>query len=134
MREYAVPRKSTPPASVDTFLATLDHPFKPVIEALRATILAVDPAIHESIKWNAPSFATTEHFATMQLRAKDGVQLILHRGAKKRDDPSAAIADPTHLLEWLADDRASLELTSLADLTSKRPAFIALVRQWLTQV
>jgi hypothetical protein len=48
----------------------------------RQIILDADASIAEGIKWNAPSFYTSEYFATIQLRAKDGVQVILHLGAK----------------------------------------------------
>src|SRR5262245_61761709 len=68
------------------FLAELRHPAKPEIEAVRALILGADPAIQEAVKWNAPSFRTTEFFATFNLRVKKGVQLVLHRGAKNRSD------------------------------------------------
>jgi Domain of unknown function (DU1801) len=66
----------------------LDHPSKQLIEAIRKSLLNADRSIDEGIKWNSPSFRTTEHFATMNLREKKGVGLILHRGAKKRDLPS----------------------------------------------
>ena len=66
---------------MDAFLASLDHPFLREILALREIILGADPSIVEGIKWNAPSFRTSEYFATFHLRARDGVQLILHRGA-----------------------------------------------------
>jgi hypothetical protein len=94
-----------PAASVDAFLASLEHPFKREILALRQIMLGIDPAITEEIKWNAPSFRTTEHFATMQLRAKVGVQLILHFGARKRDTTGITIDGPHGLLEWLGPDR-----------------------------
>jgi hypothetical protein len=51
--------------AVETFLGALDHPRKPEIVALRRIILGVDSSIREDIKWNAPSFHTTEHFATV---------------------------------------------------------------------
>ena len=69
-------RSDSAPQNVETFLAALDHPFKPAILAIRQIILAADPSIAEGIKWNAPSFYTSEHFATMHLRTKDGVQII----------------------------------------------------------
>ena len=72
---------------VEAFLEKLDHPRKPEIEALRRIILGAHASVHEGIKWNAPSFRTTEYFATFHLRAKDGVALIFHRGAKKRAVP-----------------------------------------------
>jgi hypothetical protein len=71
-------RSASAPESVDAFLASLEHPRKQEILALRQIILGADPGIAEGIKWNAPSFLTSEYFATMHLRAKDGVQVIMH--------------------------------------------------------
>ncbi|MEW5930170.1 MAG: DUF1801 domain-containing protein [Gemmatimonadota bacterium] len=123
-----------PPADVESFLAALDHPRKPEILALRRVILGADPAIAEGIKWNAPSFRTSEWFATFHLRAKDGVQVILHLGAKKRDAPAPATADPESLLERLGADRASVKFRGLADVEARGPAFAAVVREWIQHV
>ena len=122
--------------SVDEFLAALDHSFKPEIIALRQLILAADPSIAEAIKWNAPSFRTTEYFATFHLRAKEGVQLILHLGAKVRDSATTgiAIADPTSLLEWLAKDRASVKFGDLQAIEAQRSTFTEVIRQWIHYV
>jgi hypothetical protein len=120
----------------ETFLAALNHPFKPEVLAIRQIILGVDPSIAESIKWNAPSFHTSEHFATFQLRAQDGAQLVLHLGAKKRDTSISgiAIADPDALLKWLAKDRASITFRDLNDIAAKRSAFADIIRQWIRYV
>jgi hypothetical protein len=121
--------------TVETFLASLDHPFKPEILALRQIILNADPSISEGIKWNAPSFHTSEYFATFHLRAKDGVQVILHLGAKKRlDSTSVVIADPESLLEWLGKDRASAKFLDLKDIEAKQSAFTDILRQWIQYV
>lgn len=130
------PRKkpSAPaPESVEAFLAALDHPHKAEILALRQAILGADPSIGEGIKWNAPSFRTSEYFATFHLRAKPGVQIILHLGAKSRGDaaPPVVIDDPTSLLEWLGKDRASVKFRDAADVEAKRAAFVAILRRWI---
>ena len=129
-------RNVSAPENVETFLAALDHPFKPEILALRQLILGVDPRIAEGIKWNAPSFHTSEHFATMQLRAKDGVQIILHLGAKARDTATTGIAidDPQALLAWLAKDRASVTFRDMNDIDVRRAAFAHIIRQWITHI
>jgi hypothetical protein len=122
--------------AAESFLTALEHPFKPEILALRQIILAADASITEEIKWNAPSFRTSEHFATFQLRAKDGVQIILHRGAKPRE-PSAEgleVADPDSLLEWLGKDRASVTFRNLDEVERRRPAFAQLIRHWIAHV
>lgn len=125
--------KAGPTESVDDFLARLDHPRKPEILALREFILSVDPAVREAIKWNAPSFYTTEHFATMNLRARDGLGLILHFGARKNaiSETGVTIPDPHSLLEWLAKDRALVTFRDLEDLESKRAALGQLLQQWI---
>lgn len=115
-----------------TFLAALEHPHKAEIVLLREIILAADASVVDEIKWNAPSFRTSEFFATTNLRAKTGTSVILHFGAKKRDiAPRSAIADPGRLLQWLADDRAMVSFASVADLESRRAEFSALIRSWI---
>lgn len=123
-------------AAVNQFMATLDHPFKAEIEALRLDMLAVDPSIAEGIKWNAPSWRTTEYFATTHLRSKTGLGLILHLGAKTRELPEGGlvIADPAGLLKWLDKDRAQIEFTSAADFAAKRPALQTLIQRWIAHV
>lgn len=132
----ATKRKATAEEQVEAFLAVLEHPLKAEIIALREIIRGADPAIIEEIKWNAPSFRTSEHFATMQLRATDSVLVILHLGAKKRDTSISGITinDPNGLLKWLAKDRASVKFHSLEHIRDKQPAFEVIIRQWITFV
>ncbi len=129
-------RGSSAPENVETFLASLNHPFKEEILALRQIILGADPGIAEGIKWNAPSFRTSEYFATLHLRAKDGVQVILHLGAKTRDNSTSGVVidDPDSLLEWLARDRASAKFRDLKDIDAKRSAFASVIRKWIKHV
>ncbi len=122
--------------AVDEFMARLEHPFKADIETIRTIMRSVDPSVSEGIKWNAPSFRTCEYFATMNLRAKAGVGIILHLGAKVRDLPPGgiAIADPEKLLTWLAEDRASVSFKGSDDLHAKKAALGALLREWIEYV
>lgn len=108
----------------------------PEIDALREIIRSAHPSITEGIKWNAPSFRTTDWFATLNLRAKKGVAIILHFGAKKNaiSESGVAIDDPQGLLQWLGKDRAQVSFTDAADLAARQPAFTALLRQWITHL
>lgn len=132
------PAKRSAPATedVNTFLATLDHPHKQEILAVREIILSAHPSITDGVKWNAPSFRTTEWFATFHLRAKDGVQVILHFGAKVKDKSGAraAIADSDGLLEWLGPDRASVRFRDAAAVAAQGEAFAGVIRQWIAHV
>ena len=124
-RTTATKRRESAQQDVAAFLAALDHPLKPEILVLRQIILDTDPSIAEGIKWNVPSFRTSEYFATMHLRATDSVQVILHLGAKVRERARAGmlIADPERLLEWLAPDRAAAKFRDLSDINARRAAF-----------
>lgn len=130
----ATKRSAPAPDDVEAFLASLDHPFEKEIREIRKAILGADARIGEGIKWNAPSFRTSEFFATFHLRAKDGVQVILHLGAKKRESPGFAIDDPGSLLEWLGKDRASVKFRDAKDVKAKQAAFVNVVRQWIEHV
>lgn len=117
-------------------MASLQHPHKSLVEAIRRSILGIDPAIAEGIKWNAPSFRTVEYFATVNLREKNGVGVILHLGARARDlgPDGIVIDDPTALLKWLAKDRAMIVCADLQDFRAKQAAFEVVVNRWLVHV
>ena len=117
------------------FLRDLDHPLKAEIELVRKLILGVSPVIREGIKWNAPSFRTSDWFATLNLRARGGeerVWLILHMGAKlKGGAAQGRIADPSGLLEWLSKDRGLVTFKDAKDIQAKRSALQKIVREWI---
>jgi hypothetical protein len=133
-----VPAKHDTPAdstgAVTSFMQTLDHPYKDVIELIRKTILSVDPSIREGIKWNSPSFRTDEYFATANLRSKESIGIILHLGAKVRETVNTGIIinDPESLLKWQAKDRAIVSFSSTKDFNAKKNAFKVIIHQWLT--
>jgi hypothetical protein len=139
-----MPRTSqfvTGPASkskpeVDTLLASLDHPCAAEIDAVRRIILATVSGVRETVKWNAPSFATTEHFATFHLRTQSGIQVVRHLGAKPQPDSGlrAAVSDPTGLLQWRGPDRATVGFRDLADVQAKAAAFAQIIQQWVAFV
>jgi len=134
-KRAASPRPGGSQAGEDVaaFMRDLDHPLKAEIEALRQIILGVDPEIREEIKWNAPSFRTTEHFATFNLRTKDRVRIILHTGAKVKETATKGlkIADPDGLLEWLSKDRCLVTFSDGKDIQGKRAALEAILRAWI---
>ena len=118
---------------VETFLRGLTHPLKQEVEKVRQIVLDIDPKISEAIKWNAPSFKTTDFFATFHLRETKSLQIILHMGAKAKTTAQTGvqIEDPTHLCEWLSKDRCRVDLGAKAEIERRLPAFAALLQQWL---
>jgi len=137
-KRIASPKASsaqTGPA-VAAFLRELEHPLKKEIAAVRQMILGASPKIREGIKWNAPSFCTSEYFATVNLRSREMVQLIFHRGAKARNDlpQGMKLADPAGLIKWLGKDRCLVTLGAGKDLAVNRAAFEKIVREWIQYV
>lgn len=120
-------------ADVDAFMAALDHPDKPAIEALRQIILDADPRIREGIKWNAPSFHQQDWFATVHLRSRQGLQVIFHLGAKVKDVDARTVTlkVPNDLLHWLSRDRCLVKFADTQDLQARKTALQEFVRQWL---
>lgn len=120
---------------VDEFMTGLEHPLKAEFEALRAIIIGADKRITESIKWKAPSFYFTNYFATINLRSRQNVQVIFHRGAKVKDKlKDVQIKDPFALLTWVARDRCIATLIDLKDIKAKKKAFADIVNQWIKQM
>ncbi|GAB2654316.1 DUF1801 domain-containing protein [Arenimonas aestuarii] len=119
--------------AVDALMAGLKHPHHDGIQTLRRIVMAAHPAIREGVKWKAPSWRTHEYFATTHLRSKQGLGVILHRGAKVKAAPAGglAVADPEGLLTWLAPDRALVEFRDRQDLEAKGPALQGLLRAWI---
>ena len=118
---------------VQAFLRGLKHARKDEVEAVREIILSAHPGITERIKWNAPSFCIDgDDRITFRLQPGDRVQLVFHRGARKRDDATTfSFEDGSGLLEWVARDRALVTFEDLDDVKAKRAAFKDLVRRWM---
>jgi len=129
-----VARKTKPASPVDLLVAELEQPLRAEVESLRKVVLAVAAEIQEEVKWNAPSFYTGEHFATMRLNGKVLLQLILHLGAKKSSIARDSIEDPSGMLNWLGPDRACIDFASPGAVKSQASALQSILRQWLRHV
>jgi hypothetical protein len=111
---------------------TAVHPRADDLRRLRALILAVHPDVRESVKWSAPSYATSDHFCTFNLRGPGGrahVALILHTGARSTTPARGRVDDP--LLTWLADDRARVDVPDAAWIDAHGAALQDLLRRWM---
>jgi len=116
-------------------MQALDHPHKQGVVVLRRVILAVDPAITEEVKWNAPSFKVHDHFATFKLHPPKQIQLVLHTGARPQMPTKAfRLEVPGLAVKWAAPDRCVLSFAS-SDMASEQSPLVAeAVRQWLAQL
>jgi len=111
----------------------LEHPLKAEIQQLRLAILSSNPGISETVKWNAPNFRYADQDrATFRLQPGNRLQLILHRGAKKRSDSADfTFSDDTGLLTWLAPDRAVITFADREAVAKGQGPVVALVNRWV---
>lgn len=134
-------------AEVDLFVRALKHSMTPELESIRQLIRGVSPTINEGIKWNSPSFRTTDWFATVNVvgggrppRPGDppALRLVLHAGAKVKASSAEGlkIEDPTGLLQWLAGDRAMVMLTpkNSKEWKDQLAALKKIIKQWIAHL
>jgi hypothetical protein len=107
--------------SVDAFMARLEHPLKAEVQMLREIIKGVDPRIGEEIKWNAPSYHTTDYLVTFNLRATEHVHLVFH------NPHIATIQSP--LLHGDYADRRMAYFADMAAIERDRAALESVIRQ-----
>ncbi|HNT75084.1 MAG TPA: DUF1801 domain-containing protein [Anaerolineae bacterium] len=117
-------------------MTELDDERKPLVEALLIAILEACPTLTETIKWNAPTFCYNgKDRMTITLHKKDRVGLILHTGAKPKEDKKAPhlYTDDTGLLEWNSNIRATVTFSDLAVFLAKRDLFKKVIERWIEE-
>lgn len=118
------------------FLSTFQDERKPLVEAVLNAILEACPHLSETIKWNAPTFCDEgKDRMTLLLHKKDRVGLILHTGARPKEDKKGTrlFQDDTGLLEWNSNIRATITLRDLEDFSPKRDLFKRAVKRWVDE-
>src|ERR1044071_2514026 len=107
---------------VDAWFAKYDNPMKPVVERIRAIILAADKRIDECIKWQAPTFTYKGNVASFFPKSKQHASLMFHMGAK--------IPGKHPRLEGTAALGRSLKIDSVAEANAAKREIEAIVRAW----
>ncbi|HEY7167766.1 MAG TPA: DUF1801 domain-containing protein [Candidatus Binatia bacterium] len=132
-KSVAKPARATADSkAVERYMATLVHPLKSEVEALRQIILKADARISEGIKWNAPSFYCGDWFATFDLRSMAWVQIVFHRGAKaKTPQDRPCLEEAEGIVKWITNDRCVARFVSGADVAAKTPALTRVVAGWV---
>ncbi len=110
---------------VDEWFAGYDNPMKEVVQAVREVILAADPRIEETIKWQAPTFVYRGNLASFFPKSKKHASLMFHKGKFIPGDfPN---------LEGDGKEARSMKFTDLADLAAKKDELTAIVVAWCDQ-
>ena len=60
------------------------------------------------------------------------VQLIFHRGAKKKEQPKdKLIANKSKMLVWKENDRAIVTFKSLQDIENGKTELVTIINDWI---
>ena len=110
---------------VDAWMAKYENPQKPLVEAVRQTILKADKRMSETIKWQAPTFVYKGNFASFYPKSKAHVSLMFHTGAK--------IAGDFPSLEGTGDTSRVIKISDAGDLKAKTAELLRLVKAWCDQ-
>lgn len=118
---------------VTLFLDELKHPLRKEIDRLRSIILEANTNLAENIKWNAPNYhINQEDRITMKIQPPKQIQLIFHRGAKKREQPDKRlIEDASGLLTWKENDRAIATFKTAKDLEDTKIHLATIIKAWI---
>lgn len=120
--------------TIDAYLTDVPEPARAALAELCRIIESSDERVRAEIKWNAPSFAIDEHFATTGLLKAGGVRLVLHTGAKRRGPKRVlVIDDPEKLLDWKDTDRALIALADVDDVRRNEEALRVILGEWIAQ-
>ena len=120
-------------SEVSEFLDGLNHPFRKEIEKLRLIILNATNDLTENIKWNGPNYCYGEaDRITMKIQPPKQVQLILHRGVKKQEQPKERIIQTdSNILTWKENDRAVITFKNMTDIEKGEADLIEIVNDWI---
>jgi hypothetical protein len=121
--------------NVTALLNELDHPFRDEIELLRICILNANNDLEENIKWNGPNYCfDNEDRITMRVQPPiKKLQLIFHRGAKKKTQPeNKIIHNKSKMLVWKENDRAIITFKSLQEIENNKVDLTLIINEWLS--
>jgi hypothetical protein len=127
-------RVTEPETAIESYLAETPEPARAALAELCRIISSSDERIRGEIKWNAPSFAIDDHFATTGLIKGGGVRLVLHTGAKRTGAKRKPVIDnPEGLLDWKDADRAVTVFADVAEVRRQEDALRVILSEWIAQ-
>jgi TfoX/Sxy family transcriptional regulator of competence genes len=107
---------------VDAWFERYENPMKPVVERIRAFVLAADRRIDECIKWQAPTFTYRGNLASFFPKSKQHASLMFHTGAQIPGDHP--------LLEGGGDVSRIMKIGTVAEANAGKREIERVVRAW----
>lgn len=118
---------------VSEFLSALNLPLDKEIHYLRSLILSCEHKLTENIKWNGPNYCFEgEDRITMRVQSPKIVQLIFHRGAKVKEQPSnKLLSNDFEFLDWKSNDRAVASFKNLEAILTVESNLRLIIKEWI---
>jgi uncharacterized protein YdhG (YjbR/CyaY superfamily) len=107
---------------VEAWFARYDNPKKDVVLRVREIVLAADPRIEESIKWQAPTFSYNGNLASFYPKSKEHASLMFHVGAK--------IPGNHRRLEGSGQTSRVMKIATVAEANKAKADIEKIVRAW----
>jgi len=107
---------------VDAWFKRYDNPKKDVVMRIREIVLAADPRIEESIKWQAPTFTYNGNLASFYPKSKEHASLMFHTGAK--------IPGTYPRLEGTGATSRVMKIATIAEANKVKAEIEKIVRSW----
>lgn len=117
-------------------MAALQHARRADAEALRTILRGIKrPALDESIKWNAPSYAVGGvHVVTFNFGCPKSIRLVFHCDTARKETKGAPTTFEDPLLAWQSDIRALAVFRSSEEVAEAKKVLPGLVRRWVEEV
>jgi uncharacterized protein YdhG (YjbR/CyaY superfamily) len=107
---------------VDAWFARYENPKKDVVLRIREIVLAADPRIEESIKWQAPTFSYNGNLASFYPKSKEHASLMFHTGAR--------IPGTHKRLEGSGQTSRVMKIATVAEANKAKSDIEKIVRAW----
>lgn len=119
---------------VNEFVTSLNHPQEKIIQLMRELIKRSASELVEGIKWNSPSYSLDGNdIITFNFHYKGFISLVFHTGPKGKDTHTRKqlFIDEMNHLEWVADKRAILKISSIEELESMEKDIEKIIDKWV---
>lgn len=120
--------------NVDELIKSIKHSQEEIIQSMRTIIKQSSNELLEGVKWNSPSYSFNGNdIITFNFHYKGYVSLVFHTGPKGKDTHTnvTLFVDESNLLEWVADKRAVLKISSKEKLELVEDDMQRIIEKWI---
>ncbi|MBU6412295.1 MAG: hypothetical protein KGS45_02380 [Planctomycetes bacterium] len=133
---FASPEASIADDAVAAMLSSYDAKTRAVVKAIHKDVAAIK-GVDVGVKWNSVSFRVGDTwFGTVNVRAKEGILLVLHTGAERKSDIKGQVGEMKGAaeLKWLGVERAVVGVESASVWKRKWKVLRGVVSEWVMNV